>query len=349
MTQERYMYKRLTFAYWTGLAALVLLAVSCSKNLPKERENVGDNSRFTTTVFQPVLGRTTFFQDNFFKGTTTFPATFKIVNPRRWNGLPAPELTDIFPVKVWKAAYDGNEKSVAEIEAKREIQYRPLFDIGEHSGTVTMWSESRAALIKPQPDSGYRFDVELSNSGGRKYFRDLKLQPFYERPFEPSNRDAITGQPVSNGVFPSGIRIKGTTKGRYLGPFDIQVYIRKVDRPGLSGNTLTFRFLDTLFNPIDPARFATTDWAHLVHGFNMRKTATEVTYDVAYPLPAITLPTRYTNTNGDRASVWFTFDRLGFGGFADNGLLALDFAIYEPGNWEIVFAFITDNPKFDND
>jgi len=343
------MYKNGTFAYLTGLAALLLFAVSCSKYLPEERENVGDNSRITTTVFQPVLGRTTFFQDNFFKGATTFPATFKIVNARRWNGTAAPELTDIFPVKVWKAAYDGKEKSVAEIEAKREIQYRPLFDIGEHSGTFTMWSESRAALIRPQPDSGYRFDVELSNSGGKRYFRDLKLQPFYERPFEPSNYDAITGQPVSNGVYPSFFSIKGVSKDRYLSPSDIQVYIRKVDRSGLSGNTLTFRFLDTLFNPIDPARFATTDWEHLVHGFNMRKTATEVTYDVAYPLPAISLPTRYTNPGGDRARVQFSYNRLGFGGFADNGLLGLDFAIYEPGNWEIVFAFVGDNPKFDND
>jgi hypothetical protein len=102
------------------IAGLAVLAVSaCKKYLPKERETVGADSQYTIDTYQPVLGRTTFYTDNFYQGSTTYPSDFKIVNPRRRNGDPAPELTDVFPVMVWKKAYDGNEKSVGEIEAKQ--------------------------------------------------------------------------------------------------------------------------------------------------------------------------------------------------------------------------------------
>lgn len=332
--------------------SIALGNLSCTRYLPEDRETVGSDTQFTVDVYQPILGRTTFFSDNFFKGSTSFPADFKIVNPRRRSGEPAPELLDIFPVKVWKQAYTGEETSLEEIEAKREIQNRPVFEIGAHSGTFTMWSEARSSFIRAQPDSGYLFDIELANSGGRRYFRNIKLMPFRERPFEPSNYDAISGQPLSNGVRPSVMRnIKGVAADRYLGGFDVEVYIRKLQtgNNGATGNSITFRFLDTLFHPINPDRFATTDWPNLIHGFNMRKTAESVTYDVAFPIPAVALRTRYTTSDGRRASAKFTYSRVGFGGSREDAELGLDFAIYEPGNWEIVFAFISDNPKFEND
>ena len=124
--------------YYMLAVAVLLAASACKKYLPKERETVGADSQYTIDTYQPVLGRTTFFTDNFYQGSTTYPSDFKIVNPRRRNGDPAPELTDVFPVMVWKEAYDGTEKSVAEIEAKRVKQYRPLFEIGPHSGAFTM-------------------------------------------------------------------------------------------------------------------------------------------------------------------------------------------------------------------
>lgn len=340
----------------SGQTAIVLLlavfmAVSCRKFLPQERETVGADSQFTIETYQPVLGRTTFYTDNFFKGSTTYPSNFKIVNTRRRNGDPAPELTDVFPVMVWKKAYDGNETSLAEIEAKREKQYRPLFEISPHAGAFTVWAEARSAFIRSQPDSGYLFDVELSNSGGRRYYRNLKLMPLRERPFEPSNFNPATGQPLSNGVFPSSVTlIKGDSTNRYLSFYDVDVYIRKVVEPGkTSGQTLTFKFLDKFYQPIDPAKFSTTDWSKVVHGFNVQKTATQVKYDVAFPLPAIELPTRYTTPDGRRARSRFSYSRIGFGGVREDAVLGLDFAIYEPGDWEIVFAFKNDNPKFRND
>jgi len=329
---------------------VVMISVSCNKYLPEDRETVGEDSQFTVDMYQPVLGRTTFFTDNFFKGSTSFPASFKIVNPRRRSGEPANELTDVFPVKVWKKAYDGNEKSLAEIEAKREIQNRPIFEMSPHTGALTMWAEARSAYIRSQPDSGYLFDIELSNSGGRRYYRNMKLMPLRERPYEPSNYNPISGQPLSNGVFPSVVsNIKGVATNRYLSFYDVDVYIRKLEGTGVTSNSLSFKFLDTLFNPIDPALFSNTDWPNLVHGFDMKMTATGVTYNVAFPIPLVELPTRYTTPDGRRSKVQFGYSRLGFGGRKEDALLGLDFAIYEPGSWEIVFAFKNENPKFTND
>lgn len=331
---------------------VLVAAVSCKKYLPEERETVGEDSQFTVDLLQPVLGRTTYFSNTFFKGSTTFPADFKIVNLRRRNGDAAPELSDVFPVKVWKNAYDGTETSLAEIEAKRQVQNRPIFEIGPHSGEFIMWGEARSSFIRSQPDSGYLFDVELSNSGGRRYFRNFRLMPLKERPYEPSNFNNITGQPQSNGVYPSQVNnVKGASKDRYLSFFDVDVFIRKRIEPNKTGknNSLTFKFLDTLYKPLNPALFATTDWANLVHGFNMKMTDSSVTYNVAYPVPLVELPTKFTTPDGKRSRVRFGYSRLGFGGARENATFGLDFAIYEPGDWEIVFAFKNDNPKFTND
>jgi hypothetical protein len=344
-TTPRYFYKYML------LSALVICTIAaCKKYLPEERETVGGDSQFVIGSYQPVLGRTTFFTGNFFKGSTTYPSDFKIVNARRRNGDPAPELTDLFPVKVWKESYTGFETSLAEIESKRQIQYRPIFEIGPHSGALTLWAEGRSNFLRPQPDSGYLFDVELSNSGGRRFYRDLKLMPFRERPYEPSNYNVISGQPSSNGVFPSVVSsIKGVTSGRYLGGGDVEVYIRKLNNAATTGNSITFKFLDTLFNPIDPALFSKTNWGELLHGFDMQKTATAVTYKVAFPVPLIEMPTKYTSVDGRRAKVRFGYSRIGFGNQREEAELGLDFALYEPGDWEIVFAFKRDNPKFSND
>lgn len=337
--------------FWSiAIVLMVLVVVSCKKYLPVDRETVGGDSQFTKTVYEPVLGRTTLFSENFYQGSTSYPADFKIANIRRRNGDPAPELEQNFPVLVWKKDYTGDETSLEEIESKREIQNRPLFEMFPHSGQLVMWSSAKSDFVRTQPDSGYIFDVEVSNSGGRRYYRDLLLKPFKERPYEPSNLDAITGQPTRVGTFVSGMNLKGVSKERFLSPFDVDVFVRKRNDVTVPGNTLRFMFLDTMYRPMNPALFSTTDWDHLVHGFDKKMTDTSVVYNVAYPIPLAPIDTRYTlQGNPNYAHVAFTFPRLGFGGMTDNGKLEFNFAIYEPGDWEIVFAFKTDNPKFTDD
>lgn len=328
------------------LALLIFAAGSCRKYLPKDREEVGADSRFTQIIYEPVLGRNNLFSNNFFKGSTSFPVTFKIINPRRFNGDPAPELTDTFPVTVWKEAYTGKETSIAEIEAKRGAEYHALWEVGPHSGEFLLWAKAKAAFMHPQPDSGYIFDVEMSNSGGRRYFRDLKLRPFRERPFEPSNLDPITGQATNVGIHPSLVQnVQGAETGRYLYSGDVDVFFHRIG----DGHKLTFMFLDTLYRPINPDKFNLTEWGPLVHGFNMAKTDTSVSYDVAYPIPLTNLRTKYTTQDGTKAHVNFSYSRLGFGHIREVANVGLDFSIYEPGDWVIIFAFKTENPKFKDD
>lgn len=339
-------------AYFLAIGTLLTTMNACKRLLPEYREALSAEAGFSQTSFEPVVGRTTMYSNVFTNPNngSSYPIDFTIVNARRFSGEPAPELSDIFPVKVWKQAYTGDEKSVAEIEAKRVTEYHNVFEIRKHSGDFVMWSSSTSRILRCQADSGYIFDVEMSNGGGRRYFRNMRLMPFRERPYEPSNLNAITGQSVSNGTYPNYMMyVKGDSTNQFLSAADVDVYIRKSEEGKTGGNTISFMFLDKHFKPIDPAKFSLTKWNELLHGFNMNKTTTRVTYDVAFPLPAVQLATRYTTADGRRATAIFSWPRIGFGGIRQDSVIGLDFAIYEPGNWEIVFAFKKDNPKFTND
>lgn len=329
----------------------MILLVSCKKNLPDNRLSLAPDSQYTQYVYQPTLGRNTLFTNIFTNGNSSRPLDFKIVNMRTFTGEAAPELTKLYPVKVWKTAYDGTEKSLEEIEAKRVTENHPLFEVRPHSGEFLMWAEANSNMLKAQPDSGYVFDVEMSNSGGRKYFQNFRLSPLRERPYEPSNLDPITGQATSTSVSPSGIFIVGEKRKQFLNSNDVRVLFNKIPAgtPGYSGHSITFKFVDTLFQTIDPNKFVRTDWANVVHGFNMVKDATKVKYEVAYPIPLTTYPTRYTTVAGDRATSIFKFNRLGFGGVLQECYVSLNFRIFEKGDWEIIFWFRTDKPKFEND
>ena len=133
----------------------------------------------------------------------------------------------------------------------------------------------------------------------------------------------------------------------------VYTYIRKV--PGGTGNSLRFKFLNKDSVAINPARFNETKWDQLVHGFNMERTNEYVKFEVAYPIPVARIPTRFTsggvaNTNGgSTAHVEFVYSRKGFGGAREQGVISQEFAIYEKGDWEIVFHFKTVNPKFEDE
>lgn len=341
------MMKNIQYIFKVCLTLMIggIIISSCRKNLPDERLSIANDSQYTQYLYQPVLGRNTLFANNFQYGNSSRPLDFKIVNMRTFNGEPAPELTTNYPVTVWKTAYDGTEKSIAEIEAKRTTENHPLFEVRPHSGEFLMWAAANSNMVKAQPDSGYVFDVEMSNSGGRKYYQNFRLRPLRERPYEPSNLDPITGQGTSVSVNPTSLNITGM-RGQPLNTRDdVQVLFKKAG----NGNSITFKFVDTLSNPIDPNKFAATDWANLVHGFNMVKDATKVKYEVAYPIPCSAYPTKYTTLSGDQARVVFRFNRQSFGNVLQQCFLAFNFNIYQKGDWEITFWFKRDKPKFDND
>ena len=128
---------------------------------------------------------------------------------------------------------------------------------------------------------------------------------------------------------------------------DIKVYFREdLENTSKDNNTLTFRFMTKDYEPISPQKFSRTDWTNLVHGFDMEMTDDYVRYKVAYPIPLYELPTRYTNKDGDKAHVVFSYDRLMRGTYRVRASMAFDFAIYKEGHWEIIFVFSEGNPEF---
>lgn len=330
-------------------SAGLLMLSGCKKYIPTDQDSLGEDIVYNTTEFTPVLGRNTFYSNIVSIGqNTSQPLTFKIINVRDLDGQPATVFNDKFPIKIWKEAYTGLEKSIAEIDAKRKTEYRPLLEILEHSGNINFWGESaHSAFVKAQPDSGYVFDVEVANSGGVRYLRNFKLKPFRERAYEPTIIDPVTGSSPLPYFYAGVLNMIGAKTGRPLGPADVRVYFNKVENNGKVGKTLTVSFLDSLNNPIDPKMFNSTDWAKQIHGFNQRIVDKKVVYDVAYPIPLAPVRTDYTSIDGKLANLVISYQRKGIFGYLETCAFYTPFAIYEEGDWEIQFRFPHEAPKFD--
>lgn len=333
-----------------GIWASIILGVfgSCmDKFLPESLDAFDPEANFTETVYRPNLGRNSLMTNNFAGGNSTLPFTFEITSIKRFDGSDAPELTDLFPVKIWKTPYLGTETSLQEIEEKREIEYRSLFQVRKHSGEFMMWANANSSFVLCDPDSSYLFDVLATNSGGYAYTSRMRLIPIREVDYEPNNIDLETGLQTQEFVHPLNVfNVRSSNTGLSFQPEQVRVYFREILENEAAEKTLTFRFLKADYTPIDPAKFKLTDWGNLVHGFNMERTDEYVRYKVAYPIPLLNAVSKYTNTAGDKAQVRFAYDRVGLSGFREQSYIDLDFAIFREGHWEIIFVFEGNGPLF---
>lgn len=329
-----------------GYLIALMVVTGCKKYIPENRDSLGDEVDYSVKELTPTLGRKTIYENAAYVGTNTSqPLSFSLVNVRTTHGEPATVLLDKFPVKVWTKAYLGNEKSLEEIEAKRKIEYRPMLEIGKNSGNLMFWDSGNSNIVNTVPDSGYVFDVQVENSGGRKFIRNLKLKPYKERPYIPSIYDPVTGVALNSFVFPTRtVNLYGERELIYSST--VPVYFRKDLDNKEPGSSLTFSFIDSLNRPVDPMLFNMTDWDNLVHGFDRKLVNHKMVYKVAYPMPLITKPTRYTTADGSLADVAFRYHRIGFGGFRQESEIRLQYAIFEEGHWEIQFRFRGETPKF---
>ncbi|QEC54010.1 uncharacterized protein DUF5007 [Anseongella ginsenosidimutans] len=335
-------------------------------DLPEERDYLGKNLNYSDKILEPILGRTT-VMGGFNADNSTMPMTFEIVNARYGDGRPVTDLFQVRPTWVWTAAYDGLETSLEEINAKRKLEERPLFEI-RPSGEFILWGSSSNELIAPRPaDSSSLtqeirfFDVKISNSGGDTILKDFQIIPWRERPYEPSNdMNYYTGgiardpndlkNPFKRDYIQPGIdNIVGATTNRQMVNNeeikDLVAYIRPFE--GGNGHNLRFRFIGPDSSAIHPASFNDTKWDRLVHGFNMEMTDEYVQYDVAYPIPLVDIRTAFSN--GSSANVKFNYSRGAFGGGRSFSSFWLDFEIFREGDWEIVFHFRNDLPKFEDE
>ncbi|TCC99494.1 DUF5007 domain-containing protein [Pedobacter hiemivivus] len=346
------------------LSSTALTACKKIYNVPAGSDYLSESINYTVDTYRPVLGRTTVF-GSFSSDDSTFPLKFEIVNPRNNAGTATTAFSQTSSALVWNGRYTGLEKSIAEIEAKRSVEERPLFEVAT-SGEFILWAGARNNnFLKPVSDSAYVFDVRVSNNGGSRLIRKINIIPRRERPYEPSfHIDEVTGlsKLEPNGavkrLIPAILAgMRASTLQRNLEreirddqkktlTQDCWVYFKK--KAG-EGHSLTFKFMDKDSLPINPAKFNNTKWDQLVHGFNMEMTPQYVKYDIAYPVPLIKAPTVYTTIDGAQANVVFSYSRIGFSGSREIGTMSLAFNIFEKGDWEIIFFFHNDTPKFENE
>lgn len=361
------MFKKFNRILFLSLATL-MTAGGCKQiyDVPDERDYISPRADFTRKDFGGetdfVLGRTTMTQSSEFNSdNSTFPLNFEVVNVRFGDGTPTQDILKVKSVLVWTAPYTGQEKTLAEIDAKRKTEEHPIFEI-RPSGQFILWNSSRAEDLKKADgslavvDSDYLapqnrrfFDVKLSNSGGERIIRNFSINLYRERAYEPSrDLEPLTGKLTGTYNHPSIVnRIYGTLTKSYLSSEAVDVYMKKVG----AGRSLTFKFWNRDSSTINPDNFNLTKWDQQVHGFNMVKDSTHVKYDVAFPIPLAKLPTIYTGgrlSSGDEARVLFEFSRRK-GKIVESGSLGYNFKIFEEGDWEIIFHFKTDNPKFEDE
>lgn len=352
------------------LCLAALFSVSGCKDLydlPADKDFISDGLTFTTKVFEPINGRTTVFNP-LNSNNSTLPLKFEIVNLRYGDGRPEDDVLKQVQVYEWITEYDGKEKTLAEIEAKRRLVTKPIFEV-DSGGRFIYWNSSSDALVTPRAADTVLsaqqiryFDLKITNSGGTRYEKDFQLIPWLERGYSPSNDI----NPYTGGIAPDPISPKDPRKRDYITPSelnnvvgeqsnvalvnnneknDVVVYIRKFE--GGNGHNLRFRFIDKAGNDINPLLFNETRWDEILHGFNRVTTANYVQYDVAYPVPINAIRSPYTS--GNNARVLFAYSRRGFGGLRTTGRIALNFQIFRAGDWEIVFHFRNDNPKFEDE
>lgn len=343
---------RTIYIYLAFAAVIVSTATGCKKwlDIPADVDYFSEKVDYTTKTFSPVLGRTTVITNIFNYDNSSLPLTFQLLNVRKADGSPADNLTKVQPVWVWSTAYDGKETSLQQILDKRKKEDHPLWELRK-SGDLILWQSATNTLVPAYQGStnpgGYLFDVKVSNSGGEKTIKDLLLNPLREMPYEPTNMDVISSLP-KDSILPSelsGMIGQNTRKALSNDNKDVYIYFKRTG----NGNSLTFKFLDKNKNPMNVNDFKDTKWAELIHGFNMQKTGDYVRYDVAYPIPLVKLPTKYTNGDGSRAMVEFSYSRIGFNGIRETGKLKFNFSIFREGDWEIDFHFRNDTPRFQDE
>src|SRR5215217_897022 len=367
------MQNRIKYKAFILLSAVVAFA-GCKKifDVPEEKDYLSTKIDYLQKSLEFTLGRTEVRTGIFNSDNSTFPMKFEMINPHFGDGRDAKDILTPKEVLVWTTEYNGLEKSIAEIEAKRKLESHPLVEVRQ-SGDIIFWNSATSELIQPADTVVYPqdirfFDVKVTNSGGTRTIRNIQIIPRIEVPYTPDddinkyNGRPNTSTPGGNILVHNYVGQLSNAVGESTNqPMDnvrdanrglVYLYIRKV--PGGNGNSLRFKFLNKDSVAIDPAAFNETKWDQILHGFNREQTREYVKYEVAYPIPLVRgIPTKYTNGGltggGEEAHVEFAWSRIGFGGQRVTAVIAQNFRIFEKGDWEIVFHFKTVNPKFTND
>ena len=191
--------------------------------------------------------------------------------------------------------------------------------------------------------------MNVSNSGGYKVTKRMRLMPQRERDFEPTIYDE-TGLAIAEYVTPEDVYMRYESDKSYSSLMmaeDVHIYFRENKDDTDPNTTLTISFYDQDWQVIDPRRFNETDWDNMFQaGFLKDKdNGKYVKYDMAYPLPLFEEQTSYTDINGEKASVQFKTSYVNRNGYRLKGYVNFDFAIYKEAHWEILVHFAGGMPQ----
>jgi hypothetical protein len=351
------MYHKQSISWKSAMAAMLLVSgwMSCTK-VPAEMDYLSEKANFSRNNFTPVMGRTMIYQSIFNSDQSTRPLVFTLTNFRHAaDSSAAPELGTTIKVKEWKEAYTGKENTLQEIYDKQQEVEHPVLDIRKNAGDIIFWEFSDTNTIKPQPHAGYLFDIKVENNGNNRVFKNNVLTLSRPRAYEPSdNIDAISGELKYKDGKPVVINTSNTSGVTYdnklITDTSVAVYFhRKGD-----GHSITYKFFDKDSAVIDPLMFNKVRWDSLYFyngrvqadckvGFNQRVTPEGVTYDVPYPYPVVGAAL------GERVKLVFNYNRVAFGNRRVTEGFSFEFAIFQPGDWEIIFKYRSQTPKFEND
>ncbi len=336
------------------LILLVLFGFSsCYRSgLPETSDYLSRDMNFKQLSYTVNLGKNNVFAQVFNADYSSEPLTFSIENVRHFDGSAAPGLLNTTKARMWKDYFTGREESIKEIKEKQYFEQRPILDIRKHSGEIFFW-KTDSNTVKP---GVYWFDVKVSNAAGSRVFHDLMLNVRLPHPYDPYEFDDSSGLrllPEEGGILhPTSVSGVVDMLNRPLPEDSVIVYFHK---KGASKNTISFKFYDqdSLLIPI--SNFNMTQWDSLRYesamtgeyvwpfAFNRRfnEDSTVLTYDITNPFPVL------ADVGSDKASITFRYNRISFGQ-RRNASIGLRFAIFEPGEWDIIFKFKI-NPKFEDD
>jgi hypothetical protein len=335
------------------LLIMMITASSCYKDLiPKEKDYFSNNVSYGRDAYQVNTGRTNIFMGDFNSDYSSQPLTFTIQNPKHSDSTAAPELLQQVATWQWQKYYSGYETNIADIYQKRVKENRPILDIRPNSGDIIFWNVD-TTIVKP---GIYTFDILVKNGGGQKLFTKRTLDVRRPRPYDPYEYwdDTYIQKSEADGgiIHPDISGVQDELNNDYKRE-NINIYVRRTD---IKSNTLTFKFFDKDSLPIPVSRFNTEQWDSLKYysktidvnvpfAFNrtIPSDSSSVTWDITSPFPVLA----DVGNSDEKADITFNWTRVSFG-TRRNASIHLRFAIYEPGNWDIIYKFKV-NPHFTND
>ncbi|MBO9153676.1 DUF5007 domain-containing protein [Chitinophaga sp. GCM10012297] len=275
---------------------------------------IADTIRYKDKIITLETGRD-IMKGDLILDRTTGPVTVELVDIHTKDGKPAPEMLQEVDAVEWKEEFTGQEKSLEELEAKKQIVKRPVFEINKSDGRLIFRKESY------DMEAGvYMIDVKVTNGAGSRILKDaVEVNVVKGKDFEYRNDYAwiVCADYDWDNCAPYFDSVNITIESfKYMGP----------------GSMMTWKFKDPNGNLMDPSKFpeGSKQKGKRLEDFVFayRKFSDRLEYDCAFPFNAGSSPREF--------EWWVPGSSFGRNDRYDM-FSAVFFQIFRPGKWEIVW------------